>query len=78
MIGVLLPVLSVERGNAGIADDEKVLGVVILRGLGKIKAAGYDLAAVDDHHLVMGDGMHFVDQDGNAGISEEGSAAVAL
>ena len=56
-----VPVLRVLCGQCFVADDQHVFRVLFLRRLREIERPRDDNLAVDDHHLVMGDGVGGVD-----------------
>lgn len=66
-----MEILLVECGKFGAVKDQEVLGVSLLSGDGKIKAAGNDVAGVEDHDFVVRDGVLRVDAQVDAGSGEE-------
>lgn len=59
-------------------EDLQVLGILLLRGPGKIEGTGDQGAAVDDDDLVVGDGVGRVDKGGDAGMGDKVSRGVFL
>src|SRR4051812_14110871 len=59
-----------------ILDDEEVLGVALLGGLGEVEGTGEHGLAVDEDDLVVGDRVLVVDEDGDVVVEEERRRAV--
>ena len=58
MLLVLQPVLLVVGEQVRCAaDDEQILGIRFLRGLGEVQGTGDECFTVDDHDLVMSFGV---------------------
>ena len=54
-----------------VFEDDEVLGVFVLGLVREIKAARQNDAAVDHHHLVVGDGMLGVDKKGHLVLCQD-------
>jgi hypothetical protein len=78
MLGVRLPVLYVLRRQCLIPDDQQVLGVLLLGGLGEVETSRDDEFTVDDDHLVMRNRMLGVDHRQHALVREEVSGGILL
>ena len=61
-----------------ILDDQEVLGVAFLGGLGEVEGARDHRRAVDHHDLVVGDGVLRVEVGWNAGVIKERRARLLL
>lgn len=72
------PVVKVQPGEFFRADDQQVLGIFLLGGLGEIEGAGNHNRPVDEDDLVVGDGVLAVDVGGDAGVPEKGERGVSL
>ena len=57
MLQMFLPVFSVLGRERNILNDQKILGIILLRRLGEIEGAGQNFMPVNHHDLVVGDGM---------------------
>ena len=68
---MVFPVSDVLCGESGVADDEKVFGVIFLGGFGEVEGAGQNDCGIDDHDFVVSDGVFGVDEGGHAGMEEE-------
>src|ERR1051326_324852 len=56
-----VPILSVALSQLRVVNDQQVLSVILLGGLGKIEGAGQDKVAVKDHDFVVSNGVGGVD-----------------
>lgn len=68
---VLVPVLEVTCRELRVTDDEEVLGVLLLRGLGEIKRARDHGGVVDDDDLIVRYCVRFVDERCDLAVCEE-------
>ena len=59
-------------------DHKKVLGIVLLGGLGEIEGPRYHGLPVDDHYLVMGNGVGCINLCGDPRIYQEIGGRVFL
>ena len=72
------PVVEVQFGELFRADDQQVLGILLLSGSGEIEGAGDHDRPVDEDDLVVGDGMLGINVGGDAGVHEKGERRVSL
>lgn len=78
MFGVCEKVGDVFSDDGEVVDEEDVLGVSFFGAFGEVEATGDKLAAVQDHHFVVGDGVVRVDEGGDAGVFQKIRGAVAV
>src|SRR6266480_4092637 len=72
MMKMLLEILMIRGGQVGvILDDQEILRVALLGGLGEVEGAGEHSRAVEDHDLVVGDGVLVVDEHGDVVIEQK-------
>lgn len=78
MLLMPLPVFDVAPCKLLRSEHEKVLGVLLLRCLRKVEAAGNDHGLVDDHNFVVRNRMGRIDIGGDASVCREVSGTIAL
>lgn len=76
VVAVVLPVVEIGFDEVFRADNEEVLCVLLLGGLGEVEGAGDHDRPVDKDDLVMGDSVLGIDIGRNAGIHQKSGRRV--